>query len=39
VPIAWAGHRLTYGMVMRYHTRREERRARRAHRVELATEV
>jgi hypothetical protein len=39
VPIAWAGHRLTHGMVMRYHTRREERRARRAHRVELATEA
>jgi len=39
VPIAWAGYRVTYGMVMRYHTRREERRARRAHRVELATEA
>jgi len=38
VPVAWAGYRLTHGMVMRYHTRREERRARRAHRVELATE-
>lgn len=39
VPIAWVGYRLTYGMVMRDHTRREERRARRTHRVGLATEA
>jgi hypothetical protein len=36
VPIAWVGYRITYGMVTRDHTRREERRARRVHRVRVA---
>ncbi|WP_257460033.1 DUF2062 domain-containing protein [Archangium lipolyticum] len=29
VPTAWVGYRITYGMVVRQHQRREERRARR----------
>jgi uncharacterized protein len=37
VPTAWVGYRITYGMVTRDHSRREERRARRAHRVRVAT--
>jgi uncharacterized protein len=30
LPTAWVGYRITYGMVVRHHARREERRARRA---------
>jgi uncharacterized protein (DUF2062 family) len=33
-PVAWVGYRLTYGMVVRQHARREGRRARRARHAE-----
>jgi hypothetical protein len=39
VPTAWLGYHLTYGMVSRHQSRREERRARRARGLRLAPEA
>lgn len=34
IPLAWGGYHLTYGMVLRYHARRETRRTRRVRMLE-----
>ena len=39
VPTAWLGYHLTYGMVSRHQSRREERRARRARGLRMVPEA
>jgi len=39
VPTAWVGYRITYSMVSRHQARREERRARRARGMRIASEA